>query len=139
MDRRQDGLAVSDSDPTRYIERALEDAYDSDPVAADIVKEFLADIAEYGFQRGVTMWAGIVAAEVTAAHARIAELERRGAGLRWCGPWTSGAAYTAGDVCQHRGSGWVCEVDGTREAPGGTAAGWGLLAKQGRDGTRGAK
>lgn len=54
----------------------------------------------------------------------------------WKGLWREGADYLTGDTVTWNGSSYICQEAGTRDRPGGTSGGWGLMVRQGRDGSR---
>jgi hypothetical protein len=55
----------------------------------------------------------------------------------WEGVWEEGKEYEAGCLVSHRGSGWHCNADGTKERPGEGSKDWTLAIKCGRDGRPG--
>jgi len=79
-----------------------------------------------------------VAAERTAReadqvtiHARLASLEEKAAvSLKFCGTWTQGRTYEAGDCVQHGGSLYICRA-ATPGRPTEDHDGWRLAVKKG--------
>jgi hypothetical protein len=71
--------------------------------------------------------------EVKALRRRVAELEARKGGIRYCGVHRPGQVYRVGDVVTFGASMWVCRSD-TTDTPGEGATSWQLAVKRGRNG-----
>jgi len=53
-------------------------------------------------------------------------------GLRYEGVHVAGRGYTPGELVTHSGSVWYCHT-ATTATPGGSAPGWSLMVKRGKD------
>jgi hypothetical protein len=73
-------------------------------------------------------------ARLDALEHRLAALEARPAGLKYCGVWTDGENYAVGDVTTRSGSMWVSKLAENRSIPGADGGvGWTLAVKHGKD------
>jgi hypothetical protein len=70
---------------------------------------------------------------ITELEKRVATLEARPTGLRYCGVWEPFGDYQKDDGCTYHGSLWVALRASSGEAPEGSDA-WRLCCKRGRDG-----
>jgi len=68
-------------------------------------------------------------ARITALEQRLARLESK-PHVKFCGVWTAGAQYAAGDAATHHGGLWIAKAD-TGGEPGKDFVGWQLAVKRG--------
>jgi hypothetical protein len=71
--------------------------------------------------------------QIAQLEARIAVLEARPLGVRYCGTWSVDRAYERDEAATSGGSLWVALRASSGEAPGSSDA-WQLAVKRGRDG-----